>query len=103
MDERRGSTRLNMYAGVFILCEEKAFLTEVENVSTGGARVTRPRNWDSKLEGVCSLYFVIEQDNILRINGRVIHDDEAASVGFAFEPGFAVEAEELVSESRRWR
>ncbi|MEM9303237.1 MAG: PilZ domain-containing protein [Pseudomonadota bacterium] len=102
MDERRDSPRLKMYAGVFILRGEKAYLTEVENVSTGGASMTRPSNWDGHLESRCALYFIIEQDHILLIRGHLVHETESR-LGFEFDSGFAAESEELVTESRRWR
>ena len=90
-----------MYEGVFILRGERAYLAEAEDVSTGGASLARPRNWSSAGDGSWQLFFIIDQDTLLRFEAHLVHESERR-IGFEFEPGFAREAEELVGESRRW-
>lgn len=102
MEERRGSPRLKMYAGVFILHGQDAYLTEVDNVSTGGASVARPTRWAARDGHQCRLYFVLDQETILLLRATVAHVDRR-QVGLVFEPGQAIEAEQLVAASRHWR
>ena len=102
MDERRGYPRLQMYAGVFLCRGETGYLSEVVNVSAGGASVTRPGNWTQDPGGSYHLYFVLDQERVLCIRGRVVHE-EGDKIGFRYEPGYALQAEQLLAESRNWR
>jgi hypothetical protein len=101
-NEHRGYPRLEMYVGVFLTQGERAFLSELSDVSAGGARVQRPQNWQHDENGIYSLYFILDQDRILCIKGKVAHQHEDY-IGFRFEPGYAIQAEQLLAESRNWR
>jgi hypothetical protein len=100
--EQRGYPRLEMYAGVFMTQGDLAYLSELANVSAGGARVQTPGNWVSDMKAVYNLFFILDQDRILCIRARVVHEGDDA-VGFEFEPGYAIQAEQLLAESRNWR
>ena len=67
--------RLEMYAGVFMVQGEKAYLSELTNVSAGGVSVKRPGTWQHDPEGIYQLFFVLDQD-------RILADDINASIGF---------------------
>ncbi|MFK7956033.1 MAG: PilZ domain-containing protein [Lysobacterales bacterium] len=101
-DEHRHSPRLKMYAGVFITLGDRAYLTELSNVSAGGVMVRRPEGWPDQSEDIYRLYFVLDADRILAARGQVVHaqDDE---LGFEFAPGYALQSEQLLAESRNWR
>ena len=101
MSERRAYTRLEMHAGVFIVRGETAFLTEVSNVSAGGASVVRPKNWREDADGSYHLYFVLDPDRILCLKGSVVHES-AEYLGFTFAQGYAIQSEQLLAESRNW-
>ncbi|MEM7708787.1 MAG: PilZ domain-containing protein [Pseudomonadota bacterium] len=98
----RNSPRLKMYAGVFITLGDRAFLTELSNVSAGGVMVRRPDGWPEQTDETYRLYFVLDRDRILAARGTVIHaqNDE---LGFEFLPGYALQSEQLLAESRNWR
>ena len=100
--EQRGYPRLVMYAGVFMTHGDLAYLSELANVSAGGAQVQAPANWDSDMQAVYNMFFILDQDRILCIRARVVHESED-SIGFEFEPGYAIQAEQLLAESRNWR
>ena len=102
MEDRRSYGRVKMYAGVFLVHGEKAFLSEVINVSAGGVRVQRPAKWSHDVGGAYNLYFVLDADRILCIKCAVAHEQEDV-LGFSFQPGYAVQAEQLLGESRNWR
>lgn len=100
--EQRGHPRLEMFAGVFMTQGDLAYLSELVNVSAGGARVQAPANWEPDMNAVYNLFFILDQDRILCIRARVVHEMED-SIGFEFEPGYAIQAEQLLAESRNWR
>ncbi|MDX1571541.1 MAG: PilZ domain-containing protein [Xanthomonadales bacterium] len=101
-EDRRRDSRLGMYAGVFMTHGEQAYLSELVNVSAGGVTVQRPTNWQSDHGGIYSLYFVLDQERIWCIKCAVAHEQEEV-LGFSFQPGYAVKADQLLAESRNWR
>jgi hypothetical protein len=100
--DQRGYPRLEMYAGVFMTQGERAHLSELTNISAGGARIQIPASWQRDMGGVYHLYFILDQDRILCIRARVMNETDDA-IGFKFEPGYAIQAEQLLAESRNWR
>jgi len=100
--ERRQYPRLQMHAGVFIVQGDRGYLTEMKDVSAGGLRVIRPNNWHYEAQYQCQIFCILEQERILCLHGFVNHEEEQ-SLGFEFCPGFAVQAEQLLAESRNWR
>ena len=100
--EQRGYPRLQMYAGVFMTKGDLAYLSELANVSAGGAQIHTPGNWQTDMDAVYNLFFILDQDRILCIRARVAHEFDDA-VGFEFELGYAIQAEQLLAESRNWR
>lgn len=101
-DELRDSPRLRMYAGVFITLGDRAYLTELSNVSAGGVMVRRPEGWPAETQDTYRLYFVLDRDRILAARGHVVHAQED-ELGFEFAPGYALQSEQLLAESRNWR
>ena len=87
----RSFRRLQMFTGVFLVQGERAYLSELTNVSAGGVSVKRPGTWHSDPEGQYHLYFVLDQDRILCVKSRVIHEQDDL-VGLSFEPGSACTA-----------
>ena len=100
--EQRGYPRLLMYTAVFMTRGDLAYLSEVANVSAGGAQITTPTSWQPDLGTVYNLFFVLDQDRILCIRARVVHQSDNA-IGFEFEAGYAIQSEQLLAESRNWR
>lgn len=100
--ERRKFSRIEMYAGIFVVQGERAYLTEMQDVSAGGLSISRPGNWRDDPGGDYQLYCILEQERILCVGGRVAHEAED-TVGMLFQPGYAVQAEQLLAESRNWR
>ena len=101
-DEQRGYPRLEMYAGVFLTQGERAYLSELSDISAGGAKVQRPGHWQNDPQGQYHMFFILDQDRILCIKGTVVHEQDEF-LGFEFAPGYAIQAEQLLAESRNWR
>lgn len=101
VDEKRGYPRLSMHGAVFVVQGETAYLTELLNVSAGGVCTRKPARWQIAQEPTFRLFVVLEDEKILCIQSRVIHE-RGEEVGFEFLPGYAIEAELLLTESARW-
>ena len=100
--EQRGYPRLQMYAGVFMTKGDVAYLSELANVSAGGAQILTPGSWQPDLNAVYNLFFILDQDRILCIRAHVARESDDA-IGFEFESGYAIQAEQILAESRNWR
>ena len=100
--ERRQYPRLQVHAGVFLVQDDRAYLTEMKDISAAGLSVLRPVNWHYEADRPCKIFCILEQERILCLHGSVSHEEEHI-LGFNFAPGFAVQAEQLLAESRNWR
>ncbi len=101
IDEKRGYPRLAMNGAVFLVQGEIAYLSELLNVSAGGGCIRKPERWKSVQDPIFRLFVVLEDEQILCIQSKVIHE-RGKQVGFEFLPGYAIEAELLLSESGKW-
>ncbi len=99
--DQRGFPRLEMYAGVFLVQGERGYLSELMNVSAGGASVRKPSSWETDPDGEYRMFFILDQDRVLCIKGLVAHEQDG-QIGFTFAPGYAIQAEQLLAESRNW-
>jgi len=100
--EKRGFHRLEMYTGVFLTQGERGYLSELINVSAGGVSLRKPGAWQNDPEGQYKLYFILDQDRVLCVKAKVIHQQDEL-LGFEFMAGYAIQAEQLLAESRNWR
>jgi len=102
VSEKRQFPRLELNSTVLIAGGRRAWLCQVEDVSTGGARVVKPLDWlaqDASDEGVIRLHFIIDQDTIVSLFSRIVRDSDE-HFGVRFEPGQADEVDRLLYESR---
>lgn len=100
--EKRGYPRITMHAAVFMVQGETAYLSEIRNVSAGGVSIRMPTNWIKPASTTFRLFFILDESRILCIKAKVIHQQNN-EVGLSFLPGYAIEAEQLLTESRKWQ
>lgn len=79
------------------------FLTRVEDVSAGGARVTRPALWpdhdaDDHTQAF-KLFFIFDQDTVLAVRARLVRAGPD-HLAFVFDSGQDLVVDELLYESR---
>lgn len=98
--EKRRHPRIGLSAAaVLVALPEAGFLTAVEDVSAGGARLSRPPIW---VDGVCklaTLYFIFDQDTVIALSARLVREG-ADHLAFLFDDAQHERVEELLYESR---
>jgi len=102
VSEKRQFPRLELNSTVLIAGSRRAWLCQVEDVSTGGARMVKPLDWlaqDVSAEVIVRLHFIIDQDTIVSLFSKIVRDSDE-HLGVRFEPGQDDEVDRLLYESR---
>ena len=84
-DEKRRHPRKDIYTAALIALGEDGYLTEVWDLSQGGARLGRPKRWPAGvMPAAVRIYFLLDQETVIRLTARVVRlGDEHVGVEFA--------------------
>ena len=97
--EKRRYQRLSLFAGALITRDGEGHLSEVRDLSQGGARLARPSNWPGFPEGTCRIYFIFEQEMVIALDAHCLRKG-AEDLAFEFLPGQESRVGALLYESR---
>lgn len=98
-NEKRRFPRLPIFSAALIAHAGNGWLSEVRDLSQGGARLARPRQWKAGNMPECRLYFIFDQETVIAVDAHCVRDDEL-NLGFEFQPGQDASIEALLYESR---
>lgn len=97
--EKRRHPRLAIYSAALAVCGNEGYLSEVRDLSQGGACIGRPKNWPEQSPDQCRVFFIFDQETVIAIDTHIVRvgsDD----LGLEFVPGQEVRIESLLYESR---
>lgn len=97
--EKRRHPRLSVFSAAMLVLDDQGYLSEVKDLSQGGARVALPRNWNLPIATECLLLLIFDQETVLGIRVRVVRvgvDD----LGLEFGPGQEERIAAVLYESR---
>ncbi|MCQ4167203.1 PilZ domain-containing protein [Tahibacter harae] len=97
--EKRRHPRLSVFSAAMLVLDDQGYLSEVKDLSQGGARVALPRNWNLPVATECLLLLIFDQETVLGIRVRVVRvgvDD----LGLEFSPGQDERIAAVLYESR---
>ena len=97
--EKRRHPRLSVFSAAMLVLDDQGYLSEVKDLSQGGARVALPRNWNLPIATECLLLLIFDQETVLGIRVRVVRvgvDD----LGLEFSPGQDERVAAVLYESR---
>jgi hypothetical protein len=97
--EKRRHPRLAIYSAVLVVSDNEGYLSDVKDLSQGGACIGRPRNWPTPAPNTCRLFFIFDQETVLGIDARIVRTT-AEDLGVEFLPGQEARIESLLYESR---
>jgi hypothetical protein len=97
--EKRRHPRLAIYSAALAVCGNEGYLSDVKDLSQGGACIGRPRNWPSPPPTTCRLFFIFDQETVIGIDARIVRTT-AEDLGVEFLPGQEARVESLLYESR---
>ncbi len=97
-DEKRHSPRLPIFSAALITREGQGWLSEVRDLSQGGACLGRPTQWGDGGGNECRIYFIFDQETVIPIDSSCVRDGNE-DLGFEFGPGQESAIESLLYES----
>lgn len=97
--EKRRHPRLAIYSAALAVSENEGYLSEVRDLSQGGACIGRPKNWPEKSPELCRVYFIFDQETVISIDTHIVRVG-TEDLGLEFLPGQESRIESLLYESR---
>lgn len=97
-NEKRRFPRLPIFSAALITHSGQGWLSEVRDLSQGGARLARPRQWSGDVRE-CRIYFIFDQETVVAVDARCVRDG-TDDLGVEFLPGQESSVESLLYESR---
>lgn len=98
--EKRRHPRIGLSAAaVLVAVGDGGYLTAVEDVSAGGARLSRPPIWPEDAPEAAKLYFIFDQDTVIVLRARLVRAGPD-HLGFVFDDGQHTRVDDLLYESR---
>lgn len=98
-NEKRRHPRLPIFSAALITFEGEGWLSEVRDLSQGGARLARPTHWKAGAIGEYRIYFIFDQETVIALDARCVRD-LSEDIGFEFSPNQDQRVEALLYESR---
>jgi hypothetical protein len=97
-NEKRRYPRIELNSAVLIAASRGGFLSAVQDVSYGGARVLRPLEWQAQGEHY-RLFFIFDQDTVIEITSSLLREGDDHLV-FTFDDGQDEDVGQMLYETR---
>ncbi|MGA9335494.1 MAG: PilZ domain-containing protein [Rudaea sp.] len=97
--EKRRHPRLAIYSAALAVSDDEGYLSDVRDLSQGGACIGRPKNWPEQSPDVCRVFFIFDQETVISIDTRIVRVG-SEDLGLEFIPGQETRIESLLYESR---
>jgi hypothetical protein len=98
--EKRRHPRKDVYIAALLALGENGYLSEVWDLSQGGARLGRPKGWTAEPSArPIRVYFILDQETVIAMTSRVVRvaDD---NLGVEFVAGQDERIQALLYEAR---
>jgi hypothetical protein len=97
-DEKRRFPRLPIFSAALITRDGQGWLSEVRDLSQGGARLARPTHWQASTRTECRVYFIFDQETVIALDAQCVRDG-TDDLGFEFLIGQETVIDSLLYES----
>jgi hypothetical protein len=99
-DEKRRHPRKDVYIAALLALGENGYLSEVWDISQGGARLGRPKRWSADPSArPIKVYFMIDQETVIAVSARIVRVSEE-HLGVEFVSGQDERIRQLLYEVR---
>lgn len=99
-EEKRRHPRKDVYIAALIALGENGYLSEVWDLSQGGARLGKPRKWSAEPSvRPIRLYFILDQETVIALTARIVRVGED-NLGVEFVSGQEERIQQLLYEAR---
>ena len=98
--DKRRHPRQPIFFAAMLTCAGQGWLSEVRDLSRGGARLARPVNWvDGLTDREYRLYFIFDQETVVGLDARCVREG-SDDLGFEFLSNQESAVSTLLYESR---
>lgn len=98
-NEKRRFPRLPAFSAALITQAGQGWLSEVRDLSQGGARLARPQQWRGAEDTRFCIYFIFDQETVIAVDASCVREN-GDDLGFAFDSGQETKVKDLLYESR---
>jgi len=71
-NEKRRHPRKDIFTAALLALGEEGYLTEVWDLSQGGARLGRPKRWNHAQGAPVRIYFMLDQETVIAMTAKVV-------------------------------
>lgn len=98
--EKRRHPRTEISAvAVLVATARGGYLTNAQDISGGGARLSRPLAWKEDAKPPFRLFFIFDQDTVVELRALLVRAGED-HLAYQFEAGQPDEIDQLLYETR---
>lgn len=98
-NEKRLHPRKDVFSAAMLVLGDEGYLSEVWDISQGGARLGRPKKWPSSFPDQIRVFFMLDQDTVISLAARIARCDDD-HVGLQFTEGQQQRVQQLMYEAR---
>ena len=97
--EKRRHPRKDVFTAAMLVSADEGYLSEVWDLSSGGARLGKPKKWPATASDQLRVYFMLDQDTVIGIAARVVRN-APDHLGIMFMNGQDARVQSLMYEAR---
>lgn len=98
-NEKRLHPRKDVFSAAMLVLYDEGYLSEVWDISQGGARLGKPKKWPSSFPEIIRVFFMLDQDTVISLEARIARSDDD-HVGLQFTEGQEQRVQQLMYEAR---
>jgi PilZ domain len=98
-NEKRLHPRKDVFSAAMLVLGEEGYLSEVWDISQGGARLGKPKKWPGVPPEQIRVFFMLDQDTVISLAARIARSS-SDSVGLQFVEGQEQRVQQLMYEAR---
>ena len=97
--EKRLHPRKDVFSAAMLVLDGEGYLSEVWDISQGGARLGRPKKWPTDSAAAVRVFFMLDQDTVISLDARMVRSGDD-HVGLQFVEGQEDRVQNLMYEAR---
>ncbi len=97
--EKRRHPRKDVFTAAMLITADEGYLSEVWDLSAGGARLGKPKKWPANASDTLRVYFMLDQDTVIGMAAKVVRN-ASDHLGVMFLPGQDQRVQTLMYEAR---
>ena len=99
LSEKRRHPRKDVFTAAMLVCGDEGYLSEVWDLSAGGARLGKPKRWPNAAPDQVRVFFMLDQDTVIGLSARIVRT-AFDHLGVMFVEGQEQRIQTLMYEAR---